>query len=81
MIAIGAIKALADLGRRVPEDVPVVGYDDVTLAAHVRPPLTTIRQDLAAAAETMIDLLFGRIRGEAAPSVRIPLELVKRGSA
>ncbi|MGN6376610.1 MAG: LacI family DNA-binding transcriptional regulator [Sphingomonas sp.] len=81
MIAMELLRGLAEAGRRVPNDVPVVGYDDVTLAAYTLPPLTTIRQDLSAAAETMLDLLFERIRGEETASVRIPLELVRRGSA
>ncbi|MDB5720577.1 MAG: LacI family transcriptional regulator [Alphaproteobacteria bacterium] len=81
VIAMGTIKALSQCGRRVPEDVPVVGYDDVSLAAHILPALTTIRQDLATAADTMIDLLFRRMRGEETASVRIPLELVHRQSA
>jgi len=81
MIAMGAIRALAECGRNVPDDVPVIGYDDVSLAAHALPPLTTIRQDLANAAELMLDLLFRRIAGEETTSVRIPLELVQRQSA
>jgi len=81
MIAMGAIRALAECGRNVPDDVPVIGYDDVSLAAHALPPLTTIRQDLATAAELMLDLLFLRIGGEETASVRIPLELVRRQSA
>lgn len=81
MIAMGAIKALSECGRRVPEDVLVVGYDDVSLAAHILPPLTTIRQDLARAAETILTLLFRRVEGHETRSVRIPLELVHRRSA
>ena len=81
MIAIGAIRAAVESGRRVPEDVAVVGYDDVSLAAHVMPALTTVRQDLAIAAETMLDILFKRIAGIDAGSARIPLSLVRRQSA
>jgi DNA-binding LacI/PurR family transcriptional regulator len=44
-MALGALRALADRGRRVPEDVAVVGFDDVADAADYRPPLTTLRQD------------------------------------
>ena len=42
--ALGALEALAALGRRVPEDVAVVGFDDMPEAASARPPLTTVRQ-------------------------------------
>ena len=81
MIAMGMIRAMADTGRRVPDDVAIIGYDDVSLAAHATPALTTIRQNVALAAETMLDLLFDRIGGTEAQSVRIPLELVRRQSA
>ena len=81
MIAIGAIRALTAIGRHVPQEVPVIGYDDVSLAAHVMPSLTTIRQDLRIAAATILDLLFERMGGHDTPSVRIPLSLVERQSA
>jgi DNA-binding LacI/PurR family transcriptional regulator len=81
VIAMGTVKALSQCGRSVPADVSVVGYDDVSLAAHILPALTTIRQDLATAAETMIDLLFKRMAGDFTGSVRIPLQLVRRQSA
>ena len=45
------------------------------------PPLTTIRQDLVAAADTILRLLFSRIAGDDTPSVRIPLTLIERRSA
>jgi DNA-binding LacI/PurR family transcriptional regulator len=80
VIAISAIRALAASGRRVPDDVAVVGYDDIALAAHANPPLTTVRQDLARGARLMVDLLFRRIGGEDAPSVTMPVELVVRES-
>lgn len=81
MIAIGAIRALADAGRSVPDAVSVVGYDDVSLAAHTMPALTTIRQDLTLAADTILDLLFDRMAGKDHGSVRIPLQLIRRQSA
>ena len=81
MIAMGTLRALAEIGRSVPGDVSVIGYDDVTLAAHTLPPLTTIRQDLGLAAGVILDLLFDRIAGADARSVHIPLELVRRQSA
>ncbi len=81
VIAMGVIRAIVESGRRVPDDVPVVGYDDVTLAAHIMPALTTIRQDLSAAAQVMLDLLFRRMAGEATESVCLPLDMVRRQSA
>ncbi|NJC34423.1 DNA-binding LacI/PurR family transcriptional regulator [Sphingomonas jejuensis] len=80
MIAMGVVRALNILGRSVPDDVAVVGYDDVSLAAYVHPPLTTIRQDLRLAAEVLIERLFARMEGVAAPSVQIPLSLIERAS-
>lgn len=80
-MALGALRALAEGGRRIPEDVAVVGFDDVEDAAEYRPPLTTIRQDFdtlgAAAVESLVALIGGR-RPE--PVVVTPA-LVERASA
>jgi DNA-binding LacI/PurR family transcriptional regulator len=81
VIAIAMIRALHGSGRRVPEDVPVIGYDDVSLAAHTLPGLTTVRQNMKVAADTMLDLLFRRMQGERTSSVHIPFEFVRRQSA
>ena len=59
----------------------VVGFDDIVLARHSAPPLTTIRQDLAFGARAMVDLLFRRMAGEDAASTLAPVELVVRGSS
>jgi DNA-binding LacI/PurR family transcriptional regulator len=80
VIAIAAIKALNAAGLRVPDDVAVVGFDDITIAAYVNPPLTSVRQDLARGAKVMIDLLFRRMEGENTPSATMPAELVVRKS-
>lgn len=81
IIAMSAIRALTERRIKVPEDVSVIGYDDVALAQHTTPPLTTIRQDLAKGAALLIELLFKRMSGEAAGSVVIKPELIERGSA
>ncbi len=81
VIAVAAFGALKAAGRSVPDDVAVVGFDDVPLARHGAPPLTTIRQDLRSGARAMVDLLFRRMAGEDAPSTLIPVELVPRDSA
>lgn len=86
VLAWGVVHAAQDLGLRVPEDVSVVGFDDSALALSVRPPLTTVRQDLADkghAAATLLVEEIERARAGEEPSarrVRIPLQLVVRRS-
>lgn len=81
VIALAALRVLAQAGRRVPADVAVVGFDDIVLAQHSAPPLTTVRQDLAVGARAMVDLLFRRMAGQDAPSTLSPVKLVVRESA
>ncbi len=81
VIAMSALRALAEHGKRVPQDVGVVGYDDVQIAMHTTPPLTTVRQDVARGATTMVDLLFRRIDGDHVESIAMVPELILRGSA
>lgn len=80
IIAMMAIRALTEIGLRVPQDVAVVGYDDVALAAHTAPPLTTIRQDIARGAAALVDLLFRKLAGEPVESLVMAPELVVRAS-
>jgi DNA-binding LacI/PurR family transcriptional regulator len=80
LIAVTAIQALAAAGRRTPEDVSVVGFDDISLARHSAPPLTTIRQPLELGARHLVDLLFRRIAGENTAPVILPPELVVRAT-
>jgi DNA-binding LacI/PurR family transcriptional regulator len=81
VIAMSALRALAVHGKRVPQDVGVIGYDDVMVASHTTPPLTTIRQDVARGAEMMIQMLFSRMEGGEVASVSMMPELILRGSA
>lgn len=81
VIAMSALSVLAERGLRVPDDVGVVGYDDVLLARLTTPPLTTVRQDVARGAALLVDLLLRRIAGEPVQSVEMAPELVIRGSA
>ncbi|MDQ2763668.1 MAG: LacI family DNA-binding transcriptional regulator [Pseudomonadota bacterium] len=78
--AVSALRALIERGLSVPDDVALMGYDDVPLAEHMSPGLTTIRQDIARGAALLVDILLRRIAGEAAGSVLLPAELVVRGS-
>ncbi|BDZ39499.1 LacI family DNA-binding transcriptional regulator [Microbacterium suwonense] len=66
VVAIGATRALTDAGRRVPDDVKVVGFDDVPLASFLTPSLTTIAADHPAMADAVIAMLIDRIEGKRA---------------
>lgn len=81
VIAMSALRALTASGLAVPRDVSVVGFDDIALAAHANPPLSTVRQDLQRGARTLVDLLFRRMAGEDTPSATMSAELVVRESS
>jgi DNA-binding LacI/PurR family transcriptional regulator len=82
-MAIGLIHAMREAGRRVPEDISVVGFDGNPVFAYVSPPLTTVRQPFEAAAREGIRLLVHVIEkpdAEPPQAVEPPAELVVRGS-
>jgi DNA-binding LacI/PurR family transcriptional regulator len=81
-MAIGAIHALQDQGLEVPKDVSVVGMDDIPLAGHIRPPLTTIRQDFRGFSSAAIHYLLEIIKNsDCQPEQRAILpELILRDS-
>jgi DNA-binding LacI/PurR family transcriptional regulator len=81
VMAIAAIEELRAAGRRVPDDVAIVGYDDVALAAHTDPPLTTVRQAGPLAGRLLADSLIQQLQTGAVGHVSIPAELVVRESA
>lgn len=80
LIAIGAMRALTARGIKVPEDVAVVGFDDIAAASFTNPPLTTVLQDTRAAGRTLVETLLGRIREERVNDVLLPAKLVVRRS-
>ncbi|MGZ4383639.1 MAG: LacI family DNA-binding transcriptional regulator [Gaiellaceae bacterium] len=83
VMAIGAIQAIERAGLRVPQDIPVVGFDDAELARLVMPPLTTIRQDRiglgALCLETMRHML--QYPEQTPPATLLPVELIVRASS
>jgi len=85
MMAIGALKALRQAGLRVPEDIALVGFDDVPIATAVEPALTTVRQPIGRLGSMAADLLLNLLENssDAQASVHrivLPAELVVRNS-
>jgi DNA-binding LacI/PurR family transcriptional regulator len=82
LMAIGAMEAAAQMGRRIPQDVAVVGFDDVPAASWVRPRLTTIAQYPEQMGEILARSLFERINGVQREALRfeIPCRLIERES-
>lgn len=81
MIAMTALRCLADHGVAVPDMMRVIGYDDLPLAAQTVPRLSTIRQDIASGAAAMVDALSRRLAGETSPSVILDPKLVARDTS
>ena len=82
-MAVGAYQALYQSGLRIPQDMAVVGYDDIELARYMTPPLTTIHQPKDELGELAIDVLIHRMAdpGQKQQRVQLTPELVVRGSA
>mgnify|MGYP000128355071 CR=1 FL=1 len=81
VVALSVVSAAAEQGISVPGDLSVVGFDDIPIASLANPPLTTVRQDMAAGAGHLVDLLFRRMGGEMAGSVRAAPQLIIRESS
>ena len=81
-IALGAMTALKDHGYRIPEDISIIGYDDVSTAAVSSPPLTTLRVSQNEIGRIAANVLLNRLaRNSGRPfTLRIPSELMIRGS-
>ena len=79
LIAMGAIRALRRAGRRVPEDVSVIGYDNIPLSRVAQPALSTIAQDTVAAGRLLVAKLLDN-RGGVSRSERLPTDLIVRES-
>ncbi len=80
-LALGAIRAARDAGLRVPQDLSVVGFDDIDLAPYLEPPLTTVAQPKRAMGERAVQMILALLTGDAAVAdCVLPGHLVVRGS-
>jgi len=78
----GAIFALQQAGKQIPQDVAVIGFDDVSFARYMMPPLTTVRAPIMEAGSKAAEQLIKLMRGKTAVSLMLlPTELVVRGSS
>ena len=81
LIAIGAIRALKEANINVPKDVAVIGFDNISIASYINPPLTTIEQNTTIAGQMLVENLLKLIRGEQVQSTLLPPRLIARGSS
>ena len=81
MTAIGALRQIRILGLRVPDDISLIGFDDLPIVRYTDPPLTTVRQPMPQmgrlAMETLLDILAGSRSNH---NIKVPGELIVRGS-
>lgn len=82
-MAAGARQVLRESGRRIPDDVALVGFDDSAVARHMDPALTSVRQPIEEMGRTMARVLLEEITGRATgrPQIVLPTELVVRDSS
>ena len=82
-IALGAIRAIRDRGLKTPNDIAVVGFDDMPLAASADPPLTTVRQPIYRTGTLAVETLIDIVKTSPAPArhIVLPVELVIRASS
>ena len=83
MMAHGALRGLREAGRRVPEDVAVIGFDDLEISRYSEPPLTTVRQPIVDMGRTMAGLVLSLVNDspDVPPVVVLPTQLIIRRSA
>ncbi len=77
-VAVACLKELRNRDVEVPEQVKIVGFDDLPIANQTVPPLTTVRQDIAAGAKGLVDLLLRRLTGDDTESLVLPPHLIVR---
>jgi LacI family transcriptional regulator len=82
VMAFGAMDAMKAQGLTIGHDISIVGFDDIDMASQTYPPLTSVRQPMAAMGETALDMLVTLLQGRTmlAPRRELPTELIIRGS-
>lgn len=80
VVALATVSTLQQLGLRVPQDVAVVGYDDISLSAYCSPPLTTIQQNIHWAGRMLVESVLGLINGEEVTDTMLASKLLVRKS-
>ena len=80
LLALGAIRALKRAGLRIPEDVSVIGFDNVPFSRYFRPALSTIAQDTMKAGRLLVSKLIDNPGDSVGRSERIPTDLIVRES-
>ena len=80
ILAVGLVKGAHAQGRRVPEDLSVVGFDDVYLAEICDPSLTTVRQDIRLKGERAVELLLHAQERKERETILLPISIVERDS-
>jgi DNA-binding LacI/PurR family transcriptional regulator len=80
-MAVAALRVLRELGRSVPEDVAVIGFDDLAMAPHTVPPLTTVHQPIQALGREMARMLLALMAGQQPTPLILPTRLVIRDSS
>ncbi len=82
ILAMGAIKKLKDMGVKVPDDISVMGFDNLNISEYASPSITTVGQDIELKGKAAVELILNEINGEAKePQCRIlPLQIIERQS-
>lgn len=81
IMAIGAMRALISLGYKIPEDVSVIGFDDISISKYITPGLTTMRCDFTKIAAVCVDELLRLIEGKGeGQHIELPVDFIMRGT-
>ena len=81
LIAIQSISYLQKLGISVPNDIAVIGYDDIPIASYFNPSISTIKQSIEEGAKALVSDLFKLINNEPVDSEQLSVSLIIRGSS